>query len=219
MASALTNLTSLLDSVDRQVYTTASISPTANRLVLAAIANWPNVGSAASPTVTGNGLTWVQVAAIAIGTGYMLTLFRAMGSSPTSGIVSADFGATVQGRCHIIIDEISGVNTGGTNGSGAVVQSTSALVSSQTSATLTLGAFAAVINGTYGCFYANNSEGQTPGSGFTTGAITTVVTESMQSEWRADNDTSVDASWAAASNAVGIAAEIKAATGLLFRGS
>src|SRR3989344_9550990 len=65
-AVTATHLVSNRAFTDAAIFITASITPTANRLVLAAIA-----GSAAAdpapPTLSGNGLTWVQVATVAHG--------------------------------------------------------------------------------------------------------------------------------------------------------
>ena len=71
-------------------YTTASMTPLANRLVLAFVLSAKTAApSPLVPTLTGNSLTWVQVATVTfatVATGlYRLTLFRGMGASPTQG--------------------------------------------------------------------------------------------------------------------------------------
>ena len=120
-----TNLTSFQDSTDATSYATASITPTANYLVLASVTSSKS-GTPDTPTLSGNSLTWVQYNQIAYdtsGTQRTTTFFRAMGASPSAGALTADFGGATQTACVIVVDQFSGVDTSGTNGSGAIVQS------------------------------------------------------------------------------------------------
>lgn len=194
--------------------TTASISPTGNRLIVAFVEGTNDIGgSAVIPTLSGNGLTWVEIAhAIAGARG--LSAFRAMGASPSSGAVTIDFGGDAQDSCAWIICEFDGVATGGENGSGAVRQPLTVAAPTGTSATVTLGAFADPANGTCGGFYHTAQESVAAGSGFTEIAEITGGSPArvLQVEWRNDNDTTVDASWpTSTSNNLGIAFEIVAA--------
>lgn len=107
---------------DASSFATASITPTANRLVLLGVWNTISAGSATLPTATGNGLTYTQVATTQAGL-ERFTLFRAMGASPSAGAVTIDFGGTTQNTCHWSIVQVADVNTTGTHGSGAIVQS------------------------------------------------------------------------------------------------
>ena len=205
------------DNVNASSYVTASITPPANQLILAFIGSDNETGSPGQvPTISGNGLTYVQVAtAPYAGTiGKRITLFRAMGASPSAGAVTIDFAGVVQnsGDWHIIA--FDGVDTGGTNGSAAVVQSaTVAEGAAATSITVTLAAFGSAENATFGCVAHRANEGTAPGTGFTELADTAHTADSTghQSEWRVDNDTTVDASWVTSAVNAGIAVEIKAA--------
>jgi hypothetical protein len=190
-------------------YSTATIAPTAKALVLAWVTSTGS--SPAVPTVTGCSLTWVQVASFG-GSGQRLTLFRAMGAAPTSGSVSISFGAAQTG-CAWSIVQFSGVDTSGSDGAGAVVQSAANNATGITSLTVTLGAFADPNNATAGGFASNINAAASAGSGFSyiSGAGYATPTAHIDTEWRGDNDTTVDMSFPSSANAAGIAAEIRAA--------
>ena len=150
-------------------FSTSSITPTANTLLLATVAN-SKATAADLPTLSGCGLTWVQVATVTWDTSSIkrVTLFRALGASPSAGALTADFGGVAQTGCHICVVEWGGVDTSGTNGSGAIVQSaTNSGGSSSTSVTATLAALTGSINGVY-MSAANRTVpfGGTPDSGW-----------------------------------------------------
>lgn len=214
MAIAAGHLTSSADNTDASSYTTASISPSGSALVLAAVAN-VHPTAAGTVTLSGNGLTWVEVATVTLdGTERRLTLFRAMGASPSAGAVTITLSNTAE-SCAWSIVELSGVATGGTNGSAAVVQSATNSAVDAASLVVTLAAFAdAVANAAFGAFAKNGSVAIDPGSGFTElgeGAATTPAVRA-QSEWKSGQDTSVDASQATGTgNWGGIAVEVAAA--------
>lgn len=97
-------------------FTLASWSPQANELVLIFVNQRTET---ITPTVAGNSLTWVQVATVDNEQGQNgMSLFRAMGASPTSGQITVTLtGNTLPANA--IALRISGANTSGTNGSGA----------------------------------------------------------------------------------------------------
>src|SRR6266704_2779649 len=105
--------------------TTSSIAPGANQLILAWIVNTNNQ-TRDLPTLSRNGLTWVVASTAVWNAGKptfldRITLFRAMGTSPTAGSVTISFSSGQESIAWSIV-EFSGVDTSGTNGSGAVVQ-------------------------------------------------------------------------------------------------
>lgn len=212
-----TNLTQFNSDTDDTSYATASITPSADKLIIAIVTS--SKGSAPDvPTLAGCNLTWVQIATNnydSTGTQRTMTMFRALGSSPTSGAVTATFAGT-QTACTIIIDEITNADTSGTNGSGAIVQSATNAEASMASATftVTLAAFSNTNNATYGAFSNGDSTTPTAGTSFTgigAAATTTPIIKSM-SEFQAANDTTVTFEAAAGNTAGGIAIEIKAKT-------
>lgn len=221
MAISAANKTSGYDTDGNSSSTTASITPASNKLQLLAISSRTNISTDPNaPTVTGCGLTWVQIATIVYDTTSAsrrrLTLFRAMGSSPSSGALTIDFGGQNQTHVTWVADEITGMDTSGTDGSGAIVQSaTNKDEVGTTTFTVTLGAFSGSGNATYGAYGEIDATITiTPGSGFTElakatdGGAGNVVTET---EFKNSNDTSVD--WTLSGTALpgGIAIEIKAA--------
>jgi hypothetical protein len=217
MAIAAAALTGSNQTVNNTSFSTASITPTANRLVLALIYNRVSAGTASAPTLSGNGLTWVEVDSVQTAAARRLTLFRAMGGSPSAGAVTIDCGGVTHIHCIWSIVEFSGVDTSGTNGSGAIVQSDAINGAAATSLTVTLAAFSDVLNATYGGFMYLANEAGTTGNG---GAYTQIHqvnqaenTTSVISEYLLANDTSVDASWTSSVASYGVAVEIKDAVG------
>lgn len=223
MAVASFSLVTANDSDGNSTSATASYTPTANRLVLAAVASRTGITADPNvPTLTGNSLTWVQVATVVYdntsSSRRRITVFRSMGASPTASTLAFDFGGQNQTNVVMLVDEFSGIDTSGTNGSGAIVQAVTnfdnATGTPVSTLTVTLAAFGSVNNATYGAF-GNGvaTDTATAGSGFAKisedNSGTTTIRET--SEFRADNDTSVDMSWSATSELGGIAIEIKAA--------
>jgi hypothetical protein len=211
-------------------FTTASVAPAGNQLLLLAVSCRVATGSIQppTPTITGNGLTWELVDATNGHADYDATgvdrstlfLFRSMGASPSSGTIVIDFVTMTLTQCDWSLDQSSAeVDTSGANGSGAVVQTAKNEAGNNVNTlTVTLAAFGdAVNNAAFGAFsHQHNSEATSPGAGFTeladvapTGNLCT-----LETEWVLGQDTSVDASWATATNrSGGIAVEVKAAAG------
>lgn len=208
MAVTATNLVASGSGTDGTSFTTASISPTANRLVLVTIYSADVSSPAATPTVSGAGMTWVQVDTV-VSTNFRTTVFRSMSASPGSGALTIDFGAATQDLCIWCIDEFGNVDTSGANGAGAVVQSANNSATGATSLAITLSAFASTNNATFGGFGIGASTSSTVGSGFTQLGDFGVGTGHATSEWKNSNDTSVDLSWADSATGVGVAVEIR----------
>lgn len=168
---------------------TASITPTANRLVLAAVF----VGSGGPViSMSGNGLTWVSVGQDSM-VGGKLAIFRALGSSPSSGVatITQSFGGATTWW---IIQEFAGVTSNGFSGAGAVRQSKFASGSDAAPA-VTLDSFRGGDNGTFSAVITTTTpRAVTAGSGFT--EIDEVIDAfiSLQTQWKATPDTSVDVS-------------------------
>lgn len=220
MAVSVSNLTSGGSDTDATSYTTASVSPSANTLQLLTVASTTRITTDPNqPTVTGNGLTWVAINTVVFdntsSSRRRITTFRAMGSSPSSGTITIDFGGQTQTSGVWVLDELSGTDTSGTNGSGAVVQSAvnSEPVNFVTSLTMTLGAFSSSDNATYGVYGNGNTNTITAGSGFAMVAHNNSPADGLGAwtEFRADNDTSVNFTFSSDTELGGIAIEIKAA--------
>lgn len=201
---------------------TASASPASNKLDIFAIASRTSLTvDPNQPTLTGCGLTWVAIDTIVYdntsSSRRRLTIFRSLGASPSSGALTADFGGQIQTHFNWSLDEFSGINISGTNGSGAVSATNFAhnFDGSETVSTLSVGlsSFASVNNGTYGSFASGGGVTYTPGSGFTQLGQTNSSDLNLDliSEWKSTNDTGVDITGSSTAEIGGIAFEIIAA--------
>lgn len=218
------SLTKGQDTDGNSTATTASITPSANQLILISVSARTNVTADTNePTITGNGLTWVLVnSRIWDTTGASrkrVSVFRAMGSSPSTGAITIDYGGQNQTNIVWTVDQFSGVDTSGTNGSGAIVQSATNKDETVTTGTLTvtLGAFSSTNNATFGAFTSAgaNTNVFTPGSGFSIMSMASTTSGGSEieiaTEYKSTNDTSVDSTWSINSELGGVAVEIKSA--------
>lgn len=124
MTLAVAHLVSFHSATSATTAVTTSFTPTANRLVIAGVFSADSDGAAPEPTGAGNSLTWVSIGTQTYFGGIArVTLFRALGASPTAGAFTATYGDSQDLGRTIIISEVYSVDTGGTNGSAAVVQS------------------------------------------------------------------------------------------------
>lgn len=108
-------------------------------------------GTVAAPTVSGCGLTWVEVLATDIAGLRRLSVWRAQGTVTSSGPVVFDHGSSSQTRAMALISEWFGTATSGTNGSGAIIQtvSTGAVSVSSSAPDVTLAGFSTTNNVAY----------------------------------------------------------------------
>ena len=146
---------------------TASITPTANALILVDIWASSNAGGTTTVvSVTGCGLTWVQDSTTAVSGGKRLRRWRSMGASPTTGPLSVTFSADQkQFIWHVV--EISGCDISGTNGSGAFAQaSVTPTPTSATSIDATISPTAAN-NAIVGVFEDDSGTTMNPDTGYT----------------------------------------------------
>ena len=122
------------------------------------------------------------------------------GSGIASGGLTIDFGTETQSGCAWSMVELSNVNTGGTNGSAAVVQVVTANTAdaNATSLSITMAAFGQAGNTAYGAFAVNGggTDAMVAGSGFTVVhdiATTTPITR-LGTEYKLGQDTTIDMS-------------------------
>jgi hypothetical protein len=142
-------------------FSTASITPVAGRMYLIAVESYLNSGAVNTPTVSGCGLTWTQVATQLCSNNLRITFFRALGNGGTPGALTIDHGGQVQIACSWSIEECTGVKTTGTNGSDAIVQSAGGSIStpgSNNGITVLLNPLASSLNIAYGAVL--NQQGQ-----------------------------------------------------------
>ncbi len=214
MAVTMNLLTSANDVTDATVFTTASISPADDALVILICMN-DHATVAQTITPTGGGMTtWTSVQSIDVAGGgkdQKFQVFRALQSSPGTAAVSLTMGAECLHAGWIIV-EFLGVDTGGTNGADAIVQSVKSAggTGEATAPSLTLAAFGSANNATAGFMQKLASGVVTPGTGFEEIAENNHSLATVQAQWRNDNDTSVDCSWSLNQTYGFVAMEIKA---------
>lgn len=204
------NLLATGSNVDQTSYTTASVQCPRNVLLVLFVSSSVGSGTPNVPTVTGGGLTWTAHTNQLQGT-RRITMFRAVGSAPTAGALTIDFGGQTQNQAMWALTALHHADIGGTNGSDGIVQTVGNSASGATSGTITLAAFASSANATLGAHYHAANEATTEGTGFTQVSNRNQGSPGVAQniEFRDDNDTSVDASWSTNVAWMGIAAEIK----------
>lgn len=149
MAISFSNLTKGNSAAASSV-NTASITPSANALVLVTVSNGSS--SDVQPTISGCSLTFVAITSFENNQN-RFTVFRALGASPTTGALTIDFAGNSQDQTLVwAVDQATGVNKTGTNGSGAIVQSVGAasIDTNVSSITETLAALASPNNAAWG---------------------------------------------------------------------
>lgn len=161
-------------------------------------------------------MTWHEIDSINYDTAgtsrRRVTWFWALGASPSAGAITADFSGQNQDEIVITVDTEPDVDTvspivqavPGTDTSG-----------SSTSMTINLAAFSSPSNRTYGSFASNGSGTTSAGSGFSkvneaTSDNAPIVRATTQ--YRSDNDTTVNMTFSSATEIGGIAIEIAAPT-------
>ncbi len=121
-------------------YTTPAYLPAPRALIIACVASWFSPTPSSPTSVSGNGLTWDLIASKTngINTG-RLDIYRTMGASPLLDSFTANFASSRAG-CGIRIIQLTGVDTSGNNGSGAIAQSNTSSSINATNPSVTLSA-------------------------------------------------------------------------------
>ena len=190
---------------------TASFTPSPNALVLAFV--YTLADTAQVPTMSGNGLTWDRIfGPFAYTESGTVSVFRAMGAAPSSGAATISYSVTSSSGRWVII-EFANVDTSGTNGSGAIVQTATNVNYGGSSVTATLAAFSSANNVTVGGAFKDTAATAVAGSGFSLLGSAIANARGVHAEWKSANDTSVDMSFTSTSNQYMWAAEIKGKPG------
>lgn len=161
------SLTSAANTADGASFTTDSISPRTDALVLIYVtsAGTAFAGTPPVPTITGNGLVWALVDSIVFGPGNSrrLSCLRALGPT-TNGAVTIDFGGRTQDFCAWSLFEFDDVDISAPFGAAAVKQvvKTTATGTSLTAALAGGDAGNLAVGG----IALDGPQGVTPGAGF-----------------------------------------------------
>jgi hypothetical protein len=208
-ASTITNLDVGANTTSETSQVTASIAYNAYDLILLAVENRTSSGTPNVPTASGAGLTFTQVNTQYTGQ-IRQTVLRAMAPSGGSGTITIDYAGQTSICNSWSVTKIDHVKTTGVNGADAIVQNVMANnVGTLTGLTVTLGAFASASNSTWGNIYLDNGVAINAGSGFTKYGDASFSNNRICTEWRVDNDTTVDWTWASTSlTCYGLAIEL-----------
>lgn len=203
MAISFTSITAYNSNSGATSYSTASISPSSNKLILVTVRTYRSTATPNTPTLSGLGLTW-EVVANQLETSLntrRITMFRGVGTV-TAGTITADFAGQTQSTAGIIVDEIDGVQTGN-NGADAIRQ----VVTGTTSGTLTGASITipftlkSTSNAAYGVVWKNAANNVVVGSGFTQVSYSSGTNAHLVSEYKLDTRT-VNWTWASTSSCV-----------------
>lgn len=210
-------------SSNQQTCTTNSVTPTANTLQLLAIVDTDTATPDTVQSVSGQGLTWVSLGTVvSTSSDQRITLFRSLSGSTSTGTLTITFNdddsdtASPTG-CAWKQIEFAGVETSGTNGSGAIVQvPTPTAYTAASSFTYTFASFASATNAALAC-YASKASTTTFTAEATyveAGSEDTYInpTETLGCMWdETASDTSALGTFGSNATAVAIGAEVKEA--------
>lgn len=214
MAIAATLLTSANSSTDANTYTTASISPAANSLLLVFV--WSSHATTAPDNVvTGLSLTWTQRAVTTNSTASRkLTCITAQcGASPGSGALTITSTASIGDAWAVI--QITGHDT-----TTPVVQAPTSPTNTTSALTgsITLAAAGNANNRPFAAFGHRAQTATTPRTNWT--ELSDDLSDAsapiagFETQWRSDAfETTASATWTTSSQWSGIAVEIAASTG------
>lgn len=212
---AISNPTTLLvsgSSTDASSYTTASIAPSANAVLLLFVSNGAATTAATPTSLTGTlGLTWTQFQTQFTITSNQMKgtwYWAATNSSPPTGTIIINFGAT-QSSAQWHVTQILGADR-----TNPVVQSNSFQTASTDNPGITL---AALQSGsiTLGAYVSNITTAHAPGTGYTTisdSPSSTTPTIISSIEYKNPGATLVDWTLTSNVNKVIFAVEIRVGT-------
>ncbi len=216
MAIVFSNLGTSADpdinsATDATSYANSSWSPPTSGLAVVCVFNGGTLAAdTVAPTISGNGITWTQIATRIGGTS-RITLFGANLSGATTGVTTIDFAANTQLGVRASFFRAEGVDlTGGV--AAAFVQTVLDGGTAQ-SPTLTLAAASHADNRPLSGFYVVANETPTARTNWTLVDTLSNINPSrtLSTQWRSDAfETTASITFAASSGYGGVAAELKA---------
>jgi hypothetical protein len=194
---------------------TASVAFLNNRLYLVSIHQGHASTPAAVSGITGGGITWVQIADTGTTAHRRGSVWRGLVTSgATTGALTISLPDS-DSNVYWSVDESDGnVDTTGTNGSGAIVQSAITLASTGTTCTVTLAPFTDVTNNSaFVLIWHALNVVTTHKSGFTElsdQASGGTTAGGMDTQYRTGQDLTPNGTWVGSTFNGGVAMEIKA---------
>ncbi len=162
-------LNSTASSTDgTSIATGATLHPSPNRVVYAAVVNRHATNAAVIPTATGCNMTWTVERSIVVSGAARLTVFRGISSAPTSGLVTFDWGVETQTSFVISIISCPNTEISGADGGDATVQIIeNSVLAGNTTVPGTLSTFENENNIALAFTVLANNNAITPSAGFT----------------------------------------------------
>lgn len=198
---------------DATSYANTSWTPPASGLIIVFVIA-KRTAALDTPTISGNGLTWVQIGSTLNcgGNNHGLSLFAANASGSSTGATTIDFGANTQLHCSASFFHADGVDLSG-GVAAAFVQNPTA-TGTGTTATVTLAAAGNSNNRPIAGFFHAQNEAKTPRTNWTEidDLAGSAGIRDLETQWRDDAfETTATATWATSDIWGGVAAELKAA--------
>jgi hypothetical protein len=200
-------------NTDLSSYANSSWTPPTSGLILLLVASRATSGTTNIPTVSGNNITWTQIATVIAA--YRLTLFAADASGSSAGVTTISFAGQTQFFCFASFFHATGVDLSG-GVAAAFVQSPVNNGSNVDNLSVTLNAAGNSDNRPISGFFHAANEATTHRANWTEAddLANTFPNTALETQWRDDAfETTASASWASFVSALGIAAELKADTG------
>lgn len=208
---AYTAKTSGSSTTDGTTFTTASVTPGNNSLMVVAVLSMRTTSGVESPTVTGTGITYDLVTYKDVQSGTQrLSIYRGMVSSGTASAISIVHTVS-HDSCAWAVLQYDNVNTSGTNGAGAVIQWASANTPSATSLGVSLASLEVASNRNVTAIGLSTNASVTPDADFTERTDNAIGSNNGTLETQdAANQQNCTASFSSAAAAI-ISLEIRAA--------
>lgn len=168
-----------------------------------------------TPTVSGNGITWVQIGSTLNcgGNNHGLSRFAANAAGSTTGATTIDFGSNTQIHCSASFYHVTGVDLSGGVAAAFVSPGIETATGIGTTGTVTRSAAASSENRPIAAFFHAANEGKTPRTNWTEldDLPGTSGVRNLQTQYRSDAfETTASATWTTSENWGGIASELKA---------
>jgi hypothetical protein len=215
---SVTKKAAIHDPADASSYSFASITAGNNRLYVVFVGT--SIGSGTAPAATsisGAGLTFTEIGtpggllySASPGVRRIQAWRALVGSGATTGTIAISLDG-ISTAIDAVLLEFDGVDTSGTNGSGAIVQSATDLATGASALTVTLAAFADASNRPVAFFIHRAAEATTETPGYTEldDAQHSSPAAGAECQWHATTaDTTPAASWLSLADVGGFALEI-----------
>lgn len=101
------------DNTDASSYSNASWTPPTSGMIVAIVVNVRTLSPPNVPTISGNSLTWVQVANQSFDNNSQFTIFAANASGSTTGVTTIDFAGQVQRQCGVSFFQVNNSDVAG----------------------------------------------------------------------------------------------------------